>query len=183
MRLLGPLLTTVASSILYGLSFPPTRLRLLAWVALAPFLLSVRRASLLAPPPLPLVRASLLAALLLAWVWTIVAAYVVGDWFATSISTYYKQPFLLGIAFFFGVSSLLAAPYYAAFAVVYRRLTRATTVFLPLLAGAAWAGAELARVQLGGNPWAVSGYSQIGMDPLIQIADVTGVDGLCFLLR
>lgn len=169
MRLLGPLLTTAASSILYGLSFPPTRLRLLAWVALVPFLLAVR-------------RASLLVTLLLAWVWTIVAAYVVGDWFATSISTYYKQPFILGIAFFFGVSSLLAAPYYAAFAVVYRHLTRAPTAFLPLLAGAAWAGAELARVQLGGNPWAVSGYSQIGMDPLVQIADVTGVYGICFLL-
>src|SRR5262245_10963508 len=169
MRLLALLLATTASAILYGLSFPPTQLRLLAWVALVPFLAAIR-------------RAGLAGTLALAWLWTVVMAYVVGDWFPRSLSTYYGQPAYVGIAFFFGVSSLLAAPYYMAFAVVYRRLARVSTALLPLLAGAAWAGAELARVRLGGNPWALSGYSQIGMDPLVQIADVTGVYGLCFLL-
>jgi apolipoprotein N-acyltransferase len=169
MRFPALLLTTTASAILYGMSFPPTRLRLLAWVALVPFLVAVR-------------HARLGTALALGWLWTVVMAYVVGDWFPRSVSTYYGQPAYVGIALFFGVSSLLAAPYYMAFAVVYRRLARVSTTRLPLLAGAAWAGAELARVRLGGNPWALSGYSQIGTDPLVQIADVTGVYGLCFLL-
>jgi apolipoprotein N-acyltransferase len=170
MRFPALLLTTTASAIIYGVSFPPTRLRLLAWVALAPFFAAVR-------------GASLGTALVLGWLWTVMAAYVVGDWFPRSVSGYYGQPAYVGIAFFFGVSSLLAAPYYMAFAVAYRRLARrGPTVWGPLLAGAAWAAAELARVWLGGNPWAVSGYSQVGMDPLVQIADVTGVYGLSFLI-
>src|SRR5690349_22004566 len=114
--------------------------------------------------------------------WTVVAAYVVGDWFPRSISNYYQQPVVVGIAFFVGVSSLMAAPYYMVFAACYRRLARAGTPVAPLVAGAAWAAAEVARVRLGGNPWAVSGYSQVGMMPLVQIADVTGVAGLSFLV-
>lgn len=43
--------------------------------------------------------------------------------------------------------------------------------------------AELARVRvLGGNPWALSGYSQTGFTTIMQIADVTGVHGTGFLL-
>jgi apolipoprotein N-acyltransferase len=168
-RALSLLLPTAASAVLYGLAFPPTGLRPLAWVALVPFLAAVRRA-----------RPG--GALLLAWAWTVLAAYVVGEWFPRSVSTYYQQPLSVGIAFFLGVSSLMAAPYYVAFAACYRRLARAPAPLVPLLAGAAWAGAEMARVNLGGNPWAISGYSQIGTGPLVQIADVTGVHGLGFLL-
>jgi hypothetical protein len=103
-RLLALLVPTALSAILYGLAFPPTGVRLLAWVALVPFLAALR-------------RARLGGALVLAWAWTVVAAYVVGDWFPRSISTYYRQPILVGVAFFVGVSSLMVAPYYAAFAV------------------------------------------------------------------
>jgi apolipoprotein N-acyltransferase len=168
-RPLALLLPTTLSAVLYGLAFPPTRLRLLAWVALVPFLAVIRRA-----------RPG--AALAAAWLWTVVAAYVVGDWFPRSISNYYQQPVIVGVAFFVGVSSLMAAPYYMAFAACYRRLARVRAPVAPLVVGAAWAAAEFARVKLGGNPWAVSGYSQVGMTPLVQIADVTGVYGLCFLL-
>ena len=169
MRLLGLLIPTALSAVLYGLSFPPTRLRLLAWVALIPLFAAIR-------------RAGAGGALLLAWVWTVVAAYVVGAWFPRSVSTYYQQPVVVGVAFFLGVSSLMAAPYYMAFAACYRRLARAPTTLIPVLAGAAWAGSELARVKVGGNPWAISGYSQIGISPLVQIADVAGVHGMGFLV-
>src|SRR5439155_525121 len=48
---------------------------------------------------------------------------------------------------------------------------------------AAWVAAEFGRVQLlTGNPWALAGYSQVGMTPLVQVADVTGVYGVTFTL-
>src|SRR5262249_62381237 len=50
-------------------------------------------------------------------------------------------------------------------------------------AAAAWVGAELARERIVcGNPWALFGYSQMGRDRLVQIADVTGVFGVSLTL-
>jgi len=105
------LVLTLASGWLYGLSFPTARVQALAWVALVPLLVALR-------------GASLRRALLLGWVWTVMAAYAVGDWFARSVATYYEQPILVGVGFFIGVSSLMAAPFYMAFAACYRVLVR-----------------------------------------------------------
>jgi len=170
MRLAVSLALTALSAVAYGLAFPTTSLRLLAWVALMPFFAALR-------------CATVGRALALGWVWTTVAAYVVGDWFASSIARYYAQPIAVGIAFFFGVSSLMAAPYYMAFAACYRVLVRRRGAAAPFLVAAAWVGAEIARTTfMTGNPWALLGYSQIGVDRLVQIADVTGVYGITFAL-
>jgi apolipoprotein N-acyltransferase len=167
MFLLG---ATVFSAVLYGLCFPPPAWRPLAWVAQVPFLLALRRCS------------SRLA-LLLAWVFTVTVAYTVGDWFPRAVANYFAQSASVGVAFFFGVSSIMAAPYVMAFAVVYRRLGRSGGAVLPLLAAAAWVSGELGRVKLlTGNPWAVFGYSQAGNILMLQIADLTGVYGVSFLL-
>jgi len=76
----------------------------------------------------------------------------------------------------------MAAPYYVLFALWYRRVAPAGGWAMPLLVGAAWVGAELARARVGGNPWALFGYSQVGRDALTQIADVTSVYGTSFAL-
>jgi apolipoprotein N-acyltransferase len=120
---------------------------------------------------------------LLAWLWTVVAAYSVGDWFPWSVSTYYQQPIAVGVLFFAGVSSVMAAPYFIAFAACYRAMACTPAAVRPLLVAAAWVGADWSRANLvSGNPWALFGYSQSGIGPLIQIADVTGVYGLSFVL-
>jgi len=164
------LVLTLFSGWLYGLCFPTASLQLLAWVALVPFLAVLR-------------RTGVGRALLLSWVWTLMAAYTVGDWFAHSVATYYQQPILIGVGFFIGVSSFMAAPFYMAFALAYRLLVRRPGPALPLLVAAAWSGTELARGRLlGANPWALFGYSQVGLDHLVQLADVTSVYGVSFLL-
>src|SRR5436853_6605152 len=120
MRLAVLALATATSAVLYGLSFPPSGLRPMAWVALVPFLVAARRAT---PPAVPL----------LAWLWTLGAAYAVGDWFPRAVSTYYGQSGAVGLAFFFAVSTFMAALYYMAFAVCYPLLARKPDLSLPLL--------------------------------------------------
>ena len=164
------LFATLASAVLYGLAFPPVAWRVLAWVALVPFFIAVR-------------AVRLRAALGLAVAWTFAMAYAVGDCFPRAVATYYNRPFIVGIGFFVAVSTLLMAVYYAPFAAFYRAVARDPGPWSPLLVGAAWVTAELARVRsLVGHPWALIGYSQTGIQPLIQIADVTGVYGVSFLV-
>jgi apolipoprotein N-acyltransferase len=163
-------LATLASALLYGLAFPPARLRPLAWVALVPLLVALR-------------RVPTRTALGLAWLWTLAATCMVADWLPVSIADYYQQPLLIGFAFFLGVPTFMAVPYYVAFAASYRALAGCPSVVRPLAVAAAWVAAELGRATLlTGNPWALFGYSQIDAIPLIQIADVAGVYGITFVL-
>jgi apolipoprotein N-acyltransferase len=162
------LLLTVGSAVLYSRAFPSAAVRPLAWVALVPFLVTLR-------------RAGRWEAMLLAWAWAVIAAYGLNDWFPRAIATYYLRSNTVGFAFFLGVSSLTAAPYFMAFAGCYRCLARRPSRGLPVYAAAAWVGAELARAKLfTGDPWALLGYSQVGVHPVVQIADVTGVYGVSF---
>lgn len=170
MSIVRAVVATAASGTAYGLCFPTASLQSLAWIALVPWLAGLR-------------GAGVWTALGLGWLWTIVAAYTLGDWFAGSVARYYAQPTLVGVAFFAGVTTFLAAPYYMGFAVAYRTLARRPGVMLPALAGAAWVTAEVLRGRvLAGNPWGLFGYSQVGRDALVQIADATSVYGVSFVL-
>jgi apolipoprotein N-acyltransferase len=170
------LVATVASGIAYGLAFPPLRVAPLAWVALVPFLVALR-------------DAGWRRRLVLGIVWTLASGWTTGTWMPSAVAAYFAQPLVVGIAIFLVVTGLMAAPYYAAFAVAYAPLTRFGTA-TPLLAGAAWAAAELARgrllngalVYVGNSPWATLGYSQAGFTPLVQIASVAGVYGVSFVV-
>jgi apolipoprotein N-acyltransferase len=181
---LGPsLLGTVGSGVLYALAFPPVRARALAWIALVPLLVVLRDAGWR--------RRLALGAL-----WTLVSGWSVGTWMASAVASYFDQSLAVGIAIFLIVTGLMAAPYYAAFAVAYAPLVRRgetsglATAATPLVVGAAWTAAELARGRLlngtltyvGNSPWATFGYSQAGVLPVVQIASVTGVYGVSFLL-
>ncbi len=171
------LVATALSALAIGLAFPPASVKWLAWIALTPLLVALR-------------GAGLGAALLLAWGWTLLAAWVVGSWMPEAVATYFLQPRLLGYAFFFGVATGMAALYYMAFAAVYRRLTNKLDArILPLATAATWVAAELGRARLLGaldffvsNPWGLLGYSQVGYEPIVQIASVTGVYGVSFAI-
>src|SRR5262249_5717710 len=64
----------------------------------------------------------------------------------------------------------------------YRRLARGRGALVPLLVGAAWTAAELARAKVAGNPWALLGYSQTPVPLLVQGADLAGVFGIGFAI-
>jgi apolipoprotein N-acyltransferase len=167
---------TLATGVLYGLSFPPARLHLLAWIALVPFFVAIR-------------RVGLAAALGLGWLWSVLAAWSVGQWMPGAIETYYLQPRWVGFAFFLLVATVMVAPYHMAFAAAYHRFGKRPTVWTPLLVAAAWAAAELGRGRLFtgtplfiGNPWALLGYSQAGLLPLVQVADLAGIYGVSFVV-
>jgi apolipoprotein N-acyltransferase len=164
------LLIVLGSAVAYGWSFPPAPRPWLAWIALAPLFVTLRKVT--AP-----------RAVLLAWIWTVTMAYTVNDWFPRAVSGYFEQPFSIGIGLFLGVSTLTAAVPYMAFAAVQKPLAGRPLVIRPLLAAAAWVSADLARLRLfGGDPWAIIGYSQVGSQRLVQIADATGVHGLTFII-
>jgi apolipoprotein N-acyltransferase len=173
---LAPIALTVLSTQLFGLAFPPYRIRILAWIALAPFFLALR-------------GVGLGHALLLGWVWSVLAAYSVGQWMPGAIESYYLQTKLVGWLFFLGIATLMVAPYHTAFALCGRSLWKRWQAALPLLLAAAWTAAELGRGRLLtetpffiGNPWALLGYSQMGWLPVTQIADLAGVYGVTFVV-
>ena len=172
------LLLTTLSGVVYALAFPPTRVHLLAWVSLVPFLLALREA--------PLPRRRVLAA----WL-SLVVGWGTGTWMPEAVAGYFAQPLAVGFALFLLVTLLMAAPYYMAFAAAYAPLVRRFGgVAAPLLAGAAWAAADLVRgrllngtpIYVGNSPWATFGYSQAGVGSLMQIASITGVYGISFVL-
>lgn len=164
------LLQAALSGVAYGLAFPPDAIRPVAWVALVPLFLALRRASW------PM-------AMLLGAVWTIVATWMVGDCLPGAVVSYYGQPLALGYLLLLAVTLVTAVPYYALFAACYASLAGRFTTTLPLLAGAAWSAAELGRVEgVIGDPWGVAGYSQASLLPLAQVAELTGVYGMSFLV-
>jgi apolipoprotein N-acyltransferase len=121
--------------VLHGLSFPPTGLALLAWIAFVPWFAAIR----LAGPGTALAITSFT---------TFAGSTVVASWLPRAVANYYGQPFALGVAFFVGVWVVTVAPFVLAFTVAYRSLARRAPAVLPLLAGAAWAATELCRVEL-----------------------------------
>jgi apolipoprotein N-acyltransferase len=79
--------------------------------------------------------------------------------------------------------SLLACYPAVCCAVTKRLIIRGGSTFL-LLFPAIWVLSEFAQSvsPLGGLPWLLAGYSQTSYLPIIQIADITGVYGISFLL-
>jgi apolipoprotein N-acyltransferase len=174
LRALGVLSLAAGSAVILGLAFPPTAWRPLAWIGLAPFFVVLR-------------SQRLDVALLLTWVWTHVLCFVVWDWGPAAVTTYFKQSETVAVGLFFGLGSVMLAPYLMGFAVAYRALARRFSRSLPLWTAAAWTAAELARSRLltetsffSGNPWVLVGYSQAGFDAIVQIASVAGVYGISF---
>ena len=154
--LLGLGLVTLSGFLLW-LAFPPAELGAAAWIALVPWLVVVGRAPTRRAAILSAVVGYLLFAAQLYWLWYVTAA----GW--------------LVLAFY-------CALYWPLAAVLLNRFRKAGLPFIltvPIL----FAALEFVRANfLTGFPFLLIGHTQYRCLPIIQIADITGVYGITFLL-
>jgi len=149
----------VVGGLLVFLAFPPADCWPLAYVALVPLLYCACRATSWRQAALWGLLAGA-AACVPAFAW--LASVTVGGWL-----------FL----------SLYVALYVAAAAVLSRLCERRFPGLWPPVAACAWVGLELVRSRFAtGFPWLLYGYTQHAVLPLAQLAALTGVYGLSFLL-
>jgi apolipoprotein N-acyltransferase len=164
---LRKILLAILSGVMLSASFPPGHLEWIAWVSIIPLLISIENER-----PLNVFRLGMIAGL---------AHYLtLLYWAIYAVNTYGE----LGVVTSTGVLFLLClylSLYPAVFAVLVCFFKRRTFVALGI--GATWASLEYARaVLITGFPWCLLGYSQFNHPMLIQIADVTGVYGISFLV-
>jgi apolipoprotein N-acyltransferase len=163
-------LALLGGATLYGLAFPPFDLSALAWVALVPLLVVIRGRP-------------------------IGAAFVDGTFAGCATAVVVGASWLVpALARFFAsglpVASLLASAYallfwglpFGLFAAGAAMILRARTPGTPFAVAALWVATELLRGRVIAQPWALLGYSQHAHLALIQVAALTGVYGVSFLL-
>ncbi|MBI4562143.1 MAG: apolipoprotein N-acyltransferase [Candidatus Rokubacteria bacterium] len=151
------------------LSFPPAGLSPLAFVALVPLLLALNRAPRHAAFRLGTLAGMVFYPFNLSWATHALAVY---GGFSLGLSLV----LLLLLSFYLAL-------YLGIFAASWVWLRPASGVGQVLLAGSLWVTLEFARTYLlTGFPWAFLAYTQYQNLPLIQMASVTGMYGVSFLL-
>ena len=159
---------SLVSGLLLTAGFPSTNLFFLSWVSLIPLLLAVK-------------GKSRRQAFFLGAVCGLVHYATVLYWIRFVINRYGGIPLPLAVGVLLLLCAYLAI-YPACFALIareweHRPLVR--TFGLPC----AWVAMEFARAHaLTGFPWANLGYTQSALAPLIQLADITGVFGISWLI-
>jgi apolipoprotein N-acyltransferase len=161
-------LMALLSGGLLALSFPKPELSFLAWFAFVPLLLAAGRKSAGKAFKLGLI--------------TGIAAYGgIIYWINIVVTRYGNLPFAVSFIVFMILVTYLAL--YVAVLMFFVRKGEEKGIPLLLSFPVIWVGLEYLRsFFLTGFPWASLGYSQYRVLPLIQIADITGVYGLSFLV-
>ena len=164
-------LLLVFGACLYTLAAPPYEWAGTAWVALTPLFLVIRGK---AP------RGAFFVGLLYGVLFCAGIAY----WVYLAVAAYFPFPFPLALAFTVLSYSFFVGSYTglaAAFSCVLMQSGR--PLFCYLGVPALWVVGEFARSSLlSGFSWELLGYTQYRQLSLIQIADLTGVYGVSFLL-
>ena len=164
-------LLPVLTGLLLVVSFPRAHQGYLAWVAFVPLIVFVSRSK----TALQAFGGGLLAAAvelfaLLIWIPAVLENY--GGLSAPLAWTAY------------GLMVLLLACYPAVVCAATKRLMITGGNSFLLLLPALWTLMEYAQTlfPFGGFPWLQAGYSQAGYLPIMQMADITGVYGITFLI-
>ena len=164
-------LLLVFGACLYTLAAPPYEWASTAWVALTPLFLVIRGK---AP------RGAFFAGLLYGVLFCAGIAY----WVYLAVAAYFPFPFPFDLLFTFLSYSFFVGSYTglaAAFSCVLMQSGRPLFGYIGV--PALWVVGEFARSSLfSGFSWELLGYTQYRQLSLIQIADLTGVYGVSFLL-
>ena len=160
---------SLLSGILLILCFPNFHLEFLAWFALVPLFLSIE-------------GKGLYYSFKLGFLTGIISFFGILYWIIVAVHTYGNVPLILS-----GLILLLLVVYLSLFIGAFTFLTRLIqvrsriqTIFIaPII----WVALEYLRsFLLTGFPWADLGHSQYLNLPFIQMADITGVYGLSFVI-
>jgi len=161
------LLAAVSGGLL-AFSFPSPGLSFLAWVAFVPLLVAVSRQS-----PRDAFRLGMVCGL---------TAYAgILYWLNIVMTTYGKLHWSVSFCLYLVLAAYLAL--YVGTTAFFTRRGEAAGISPLFSFPFIWVGLEYVRsFMLTGFPWASLGYTQYRTLPLIQIADITGVYGLSFLI-
>ncbi|MBK9308448.1 MAG: apolipoprotein N-acyltransferase [Nitrospira sp.] len=158
-----------ASGLLLPLCFPKFDLGLLAWVALIPLHLALDQCS----KP---------RAFWIGWLSGVIGFTGLMAWVVTAMTTYGKVPEPISYAILLLLTTYLGlyvGLYSFAFVWLRELIPRYGIFFAPCF----WVALEFLRTYLlSGLPWCLLGYSQYRELDLIQVADLTGVYGVSFLV-
>jgi len=158
----------VLSGLLLALSFPSPGFSILAWIALVPLLAAIH-------------DKSSGSSFRLGFLSGFVAYAGIFYWLNIVMTTYGKLP--LVVSFFLSLVMAAYLALYVATAAALARFVEGRGIPLHIGLPVFWVALEFLRAYfLTGFPWAILGYTQYRTLPLIQIADITGVYGLSFLL-
>ncbi len=162
-------LTPERSLIIMGEPFPPADLSSVAWIALVPFLYLTSRTK---------PSQSFRQGLFLGFLFYFGTQY----WIYHSINNYGGLPLASSLAVVM-LLCLYEALYTALFGWVVNHLNRITSLPMAVYAPSLWMVLEYLRgVLFTGFPWSLLGYTQTDNLTVIQIADLTGVYGVSFLV-
>jgi apolipoprotein N-acyltransferase len=169
-RIAVDVLALALGGLLYTLAFPPHNWTGVGWIALAPLFLVLRGKTFLGAALCRILYGIAICSGVAGWLYQAISSFFVAqaseDLLLTAVS------FVL----FVGVYTGLAA---GAAALIMRGSRALCWIAIPAL----WVVAEFARSRLfSGFSWGLLGYSQSGHPLMIQIADLTGVYGISFLL-
>ncbi|MFQ5585478.1 MAG: apolipoprotein N-acyltransferase [Thermodesulfobacteriota bacterium] len=162
------LLLTVSAGALI-VSFAPSHLFPLAWVGLIPLLSALEGKGK---------RGAFLTGLC----WGLLFFTGTVYWVVHSMYYYGGIPAPIGV-FVLALLALYLSLYPALFSLAISVARRGNPLFYIITASSLWVGLEYLRgILFTGFPWVLLGYSQTPFSSIIQIADITGVGGVSFIL-
>jgi len=163
------IILSVGSGVLLVLSFPPFDLYPISWIALVPLLISLYEKNFKVAFYLGMLSGFVFFSGIVFWVFN--PLYIYGN-----------VPLLLSIIIVIALCLYLAV-YAGIFSILFSYLCNMSRFPALFLAPVLWVSLEFLRTYaLSGFPWALVGYSQYKFLPFIQIADITGVYGISFLV-
>ncbi len=168
-KIITSYLPALLSGLLLVLCFPTIELFGLAWVALIPFLISLYDKN---------PKQAFTAGLVLGIPYFFGTQY----WIYHSVSHYGSVPFVISIAIVLLLSFYLSL-YTGTLGLLFSMTIKATRFPALFVAPVFWVTLEFLRSYVfTGFPWSSIGYTQYKFLPIIQIADITGIYGVSFLV-
>ncbi len=157
------------SGLLLAAAFPLANLYLLAWISLIPLFLALQ-------------GQTVKNGFWLGGISGIIFFSGTVYWVTNSVHFYGGVPLIPASLVTLLLCAYLAL-YPALFGAAVVHLKRQRPILLIVAAPALWTALELARTYVfSGFPWSLLGYSQYRALPVIQVADITGIYGVSFLI-